>query len=179
MSEQTKHIVYIAMSLDGKIARDDGSVDWLDVYNNTGEEYGYESFLNSVDAIVMGAHTYEKIVATHNWPYRDKPSFILTHRDHERLPHAPVEFCGGTPHDVVDSLLHRGIHVLWVMGGGDVISSMIRERLVDEIRIFVVPTILGDGVPLFQHPGEHNLELYSTKAYPSGIVELSYIVPKV
>lgn len=172
----TKHIVYIAMSLDGKIARLDGSVDWLDAFNTSGENYGYEEFLNSVDAIIMGARTYEKVRILGPWPYMDKPVFVLTHSTHDAPEHAPIQFSQGTPKEVVDGLLHRGIHVLWVMGGGDVISSMLRDGLVDEMRVFVVPIILGEGVPLFQQPGEHQLKMYSTKSYPSGMVELSFLV---
>lgn len=172
----TKHIVYIAVSLDGKIARLDGSVDWLDPFNETGEEYGYSAFLDSVDAVVMGARTYEKTLSFGAWPYMDKATFVLTHTTHVKPAGASIEFSEGTPKDVIDGLLHRGIHILWVMGGGDVISTMLRDHLIDELRIFVVPVILGEGVPLFQNPGEHKLHLYSSKAFASGIVELSYVI---
>lgn len=172
----SKHIVYIAMSLDGKIARLDGSVDWLSPYDTESEDYGYETFLDSVDAIVMGAHTYAKLSAMESWPYLDKPAFVLTHEPLVFKKDLPVESVFGAPQDVIDALLHRGMHTLWVMGGGDVISSMIRAQQIDELNIFVVPIILGEGIPLFQHPNEHSLQLYSTKQYPSGIVELNYVI---
>ncbi|MFC7132454.1 MULTISPECIES: dihydrofolate reductase family protein [Salinibaculum] len=171
--------LYIAASLDGFIADEDGGVGWLDEYQQTAEsgETGeaYAAFFESVDCLVVGSKTYEQIRGFGEWPYGDRPTYVLTHRD---LPRAAetVEFRDGDVQSVATELKEQYGHV-WLVGGAALAGSFLREGQIDEIRLSLIPVLLGGGVSLFPATDETQaLELRDAVARDDGIVELRYRV---
>jgi dihydrofolate reductase len=167
-------ILYVSASLDGYIARADGSVDWLSIANDEDTDYGYADFYARVDAIAMGSRTYEQVLDFDEWPYPDKRVFVFTHRPLESVAH-DVTFTDQSPVDFVSGLDSAGVRTLWLAGGGDLVVSFMEHRLVDEYILSIVPIVLGDGIPLFRGPlPEHRLELLESTDYASGLVQLHY-----
>ncbi len=137
---------HVAVSLDGRIARQDGSVDWLAAY--PAEDFGLEAFYARVDTILMGRGTYD--VARHMgpWPYGDKPVVVLTSRPLEDAPPG-VEARSGDPAGIAAALEGRGDRLVWVMGGGQVVRDFAAIGRLDVLEMAVIPVILGEGIPLF------------------------------
>ncbi|MBK7410342.1 MAG: dihydrofolate reductase [Saprospirales bacterium] len=163
--------LYIATSLDNYIAREDGSVDWL--FSATGEDYGYHAFLAGVDTILMGAKTYEFIL-NHggDYPYPDQENYVFT-RNKERPADPNVEFVTDHISEFVGRLKKQPGKTIWLVGGGQINTLMLNAGLIDEIILFIQPTVLGSGIPLFGGKGKTTaFELRSSKAYPSGMIEL-------
>lgn len=168
--------IYIAVSIDGYIARKDGGLDWLE-YGHTGDEdYGFKKFINSIDALILGRNTYEVVCAFGEWPYKGKRVIVLSDTLKEVREEAEL-FCGQLTNLV--SMLHsKGIKHVWI-DGGITVSKFLELGLVDEITISVIATILGSGIPLFNVMNrEHRCRLLSTQSYPSGLVQLKYEVVK-
>lgn len=167
-------ILYIATSLDGYIARADGSVDWLSMVDNQETDYGYADFYARVDAIAMGSRTYEQILDFDQWPYAGKQVFVFTHRPLEAVAQ-DVTFTEESPAEFVSGLDSAGVRTLWLVGGGDLVASFIEHRLIDEYIVSIIPIVLGDGIPLFKGPlPEQRLELLESTDYASGLVQLHY-----
>ena len=142
--------VFVATSIDGYIARDDGGLDWLSLHTGESEgDYGFSDFMERIDAIVMGRKTFETVAAFEVWPY-EKPVFVMS----TTLQNLPDTFSGraslihGTPEEVVRSLNGRGFISLSI-DGGMTISSFLRSDLIDEMIISTIPVVLGSGLPLF------------------------------
>ena len=166
---------HIAVSLDGKIARPDGSVDdWL-AADYPAEDFGFEAFLAGVDAILMGRGTYEAVRRMGDWPYPGKPTVVLTTRPLDGPPPAGVEARRGDVAAVAAEIERRGYRRVWIEGGGQVVRSMIAVGKLDVLEIAVVPVILGDGVPLFpQGTGELKLRLARCETKTKGALHLVY-----
>jgi dihydrofolate reductase len=163
---------HIAMSLDGRIARADGSFDWLE--GHPAEEFGIEAFLAGVDAILMGRGTYDAVRAMGEWPYPGKPAIVMTGRP---LVDAPpgVEVRSGDLGAVAAELEARGYGKVWVEGGGQVIRGMIAAGKLDVLEMAIVPIVLGDGIALIP-PGtpELRLELKSCEPRSGGALHVIY-----
>lgn len=172
--------LYIATSVDGFIAAEDGGVGWLDEFqseSDEGDDGGYEAFFEDVDALVMGARTYEQVLSFGEWPYEDRPTYVLTHS--EDSPDIDnVEFVDDEVNTLSDRL--RGLHDrIWLVGGAQVAQSFLREGKIDELRLSLVPLLLGDGIRLFGETGtRERLELVSNTAHDDGIVEVHYDVKR-
>lgn len=173
---ETDYILQVATSLDGYIARLDGSIDWLPVPEEGGEDYGYLEFYNSIDALVMGSTTYEQILGFEDWPYPGKFAYVLTSRNLSTT-RTDVCFVNGGIEDVVEDVKKKGYKRVWVVGGGKVASSFMEKGLVSEYIIGVIPIILGAGISLYQSVPEQNLDLIETNTYSSGVVGLRYRTP--
>jgi dihydrofolate reductase len=175
----------MAASLDGFIARRDGSVDWLETSDEfaAGETMGpelVEAFLATIDCYVMGSRTYETALGFeargHGWAYGDKPTFVLTSRD---LPRArsSVEIYSGDLARLVNERLRRTFGSIWFVGGGMVSAECLRLGLADEVRYAILPILIGDGIRFFEKLDQDvALHLTEVKAYQSGMVELRYEV---
>jgi dihydrofolate reductase len=167
---------HIATSLDGKIARPDGSVeDWL-AAEYPAEDFGFDDFFAGVDAILMGRGTYEAVLrfGGGNWPYSGKPTTVMTTRT---LPDPPpgVEVRSGDIAAVAAELESRGYRRVWIEGGGQFIRTMIAIGKLDVLELAVIPIILGDGIPLFpQGTDELHLRLVKCEAKVSGALHLVY-----
>lgn len=173
--------VFIATSLDGYIARPDGGLDWLDRANRqvpSGEDFGYHNFMASVDVLVMGSNTFEKVLAFDEWPYDTKPVVVLSRRQLSLPSSVPatVSVTPEPPPVLVNRLASEGAQHLYV-DGGQVIQSFLRAGLIDTITITLIPVLIGAGKPLFGLL-EADIELthLATHTYPCGFVQNQYRV---
>ena len=163
--------VFVGTSLDGFIARPDGGIDWLKPYE--GEDYGYAEFFASVDALVIGRGTYDTVLAFPRWPYGDKRVIVCTSRAPPPVRHE--EFWSGPIRPLAERLDREGVRRVYV-DGGEVIRAFLREGLVDELTIGIVPHLLGAGRPLFESGlPELKLRLLEAKTFPSGLVQVRYV----
>jgi dihydrofolate reductase len=176
--------VYIAASLDGFIARPDGDIEWLhnSAYNlPEGEnDFGYERFINTVDALVMGRHTYEKVLSFDGWPYGEKKVVVLTGRPLS-IPAAPtanVSFDSGSPADIVTRLDSAGAGHLYI-DGGQTIQQFLQAGLISQMIITQIPILLGSGIPLFGSLAtEISLNHRQTRTFANGFVQSHYEIMK-
>ncbi|WP_372620840.1 dihydrofolate reductase family protein [Falsiroseomonas sp.] len=164
---------YIATSLDGRIARPDGSVDWLGG-GGPPEEFGYEAFYASVGAILMGRGTYDAVRGMGDWPYAGKPTFVLTRRPLDDAPPL-VEARSGDIAAIAAELEAQGHARIWVEGGGDVVRQMLAIGKLDVLEMAVLPLVLGSGIPLFpEGTKETALRLVSCVTRGGGALHLVY-----
>ncbi|MDA0733610.1 MAG: dihydrofolate reductase family protein [Chloroflexi bacterium] len=169
-----KITLYIAASLDGFIAGPDGELDWLSMADSPGEDFGYNDFYNSVDALVMGRKTYEIPAGEAEWPYPGKPSYVLTRQD-LKTDRDDVIFVSDPVQNVVESLRSQGFQHVWLVGGGELIRSFLAQGLINEHIISFMPIILGAGIPLFPPPNpQQRLELISSQQFESGLIQAQY-----
>lgn len=170
--------VYIATTLDGFIARDNGDLDWLPGAGEAfeGEDYGYGAFMKTVDALIMGRKTYEKVLTFDRWLY-DKPVIVLANSPIEIPSHArDVEQMSGTPAEVAARLSARGIHHVYV-DGGVTIQRFLAAGAVQRLILTRVPVLIGQGIPLFGAlPHDVVLHHAETHSYPNGLVQSIYDV---
>lgn len=164
--------LYIATSLDGKIARKDGSIDWLPD-PSTGD-YGYPEFMKTVDTIIMGSKTYDVCVSFGEWPYPDKDTYVFS-RSRDKKGINDVELVHQEPREFVLDLKKTKGSDIWLMGGGEIITLLHDAGLIDEYILAYIPVILGEGIELF--PGIHqqvNLSLYHHQVYPDGVIMMYF-----
>ncbi|HCM9192558.1 dihydrofolate reductase family protein [Enterobacter cloacae] len=169
--------VFIAVSLDGYIARQDGDIGWLLQRDDPTEDHGYEPFIADKDWIVMGRGSYEKVLTFDQWPY-NRPVLVLSSQlaDTE-VPEAlkgKVQFSRCPPKAALAELAAQNAHRVYI-DGGQVIQSFLREGLVADMVITTVPVLIGSGKPLFGSlPRDIDLTLLSTRSFPSGLVQSHY-----
>jgi len=174
-----KASVYIATSLDGYIARADGGLDWLSLDSLPGDEdYGYRVFMDSVDVLVMGRHTFDTVLTFGDWPYGDKPVVVLTSRE-LALPDQLTETVSTLslePQNLVRHLGEQGARHLYI-DGGITIQRFLRAGLIHQLIITRIPILLGAGIPLFG-PLDADIRLthISTRAYSNGVVQNTYTI---
>lgn len=167
---------FVGTSVDGFIARSDGDFDFLPP--GGGEEHGYEAFFASVDALVIGRGTFEKVLTFETWPYGKKPVFALSSRplDMSQVRGGVVEQMAGEPASIVARLESRGIRHVYV-DGGITIQRFLRAGLLQRLVITRVPVLVGSGIPLFGPlDRDIRLEHLGTRQYESGLVTSEYSV---
>ncbi len=174
-------ILYVATSLDGYIARADGSVDWLDeLPAPTGEgsgDYGYGEFIAGVGVVLMGRVTYEQVLSFDvDYPYTEQEGYVFSRtRAGQRDEYAQFVAGDDIP-GLVAQLKEKGTGHIWLVGGGQLVREFLALDLVDRIELFILPTVLGEGIPLFPPPTpRRNLNLASCQSYDNGMVHLSYV----
>ncbi len=175
-SRLTMLSVFVGTSLDGFIARLDGTFDFLPP--GGGEPHGYDEFIASVDAIVIGRKTFETVLALGAWPYGNKRVVVLSRRpvDFSAVSGGVVEQMAGTPAEIVSKLAATGAHHLYI-DGGITIQEFLRAGLIQRIVITRVPVLIGEGIPLFGTlPADIRLRHIATRQYPSGLVSSEYLV---
>ncbi|MBZ5681640.1 MAG: dihydrofolate reductase family protein [Acidobacteriia bacterium] len=168
--------VFVGTSLDGFIARANGDFDFLPP--GGGEPHGYNEFIASVDAIVIGRNTFEKVLTLGDWPYGKKRVVVLSNRpvDLSLASGGVVEQMAGSPAEIVAQLAATGANHLYV-DGGITIQEFLRAGLVQRLIITRVPVLIGDGIPLFSTlPRDILLRHVATRQYPSGLVSSEYLV---
>src|SRR5271167_3557164 len=166
--------VFIGTSVDGFIARPNGALDFLPV--GGGEPHGYDEFIASVDALVIGRNTFETVLAFPVWPYGNKRVVVLSSRplDLSAVRGGVVEQMAGPPAEIVSKLTATGVHHLYI-DGGVTIQGFLRAGLVQRLIITRVPVLIGEGIPLFGAlPGDVRLRHVATQYYPSGLVKSEY-----
>jgi dihydrofolate reductase len=179
--------IHMVSSLDGFIARKDGSVDWLETTDEFADGAMMEpefiaAFLETIDCYVMGSRTYETalgfVAKGHGWAYGDKPTFVLTHRTLPRVRDT-VEFYSGDLSTLVNERLRSTFGSVWFVGGGVLCAECLRLDLADEVRYSIVPVLIGEGISFFEKlDRDIALHLAEVKPYRSGMVELRYEVRK-
>ncbi len=171
-----KVILYIATSIDGKIARENGSVDWLElITTQEGEDYGYAEFYNSIDTTLMGNKTFQQVLSFPvDFPYPDKNNFVFT-RSKEVNISEHAEIIRKDPVEFVRALKQEEGKNIWLVGGAEINGLLLQHKLIDEIILFKMPVVIGSGISLF---GEDSffelLKLEETKTYNSGVVKVVY-----
>ena len=187
MSRNSCVTIHMAASLDGFIARKDGSVDWLETVDEF--EHGASmdpefvaDFLKTIDCYVMGSRTYETALSFDakglGWAYGDKPTFVLTRRE-LRKTRDSVEFYAGDLVRLVNDRLRPAFRSIWFVGGGAVCGECLRLGLADEVRYSIMPIVIGEGIPFFAGLNRDvALHLVEVKAYKSGMVALRHEVKR-
>jgi dihydrofolate reductase len=168
--------VFIGTSVDGFIARLNDDLDFLP--EGGGEPHGYDEFMASVDALVIGRKTFEKVLTFATWPYGEKRVVVLSSRpiDFSTVRQGVVEQMGGPPAEIVSRLAASGAQHLYV-DGGITIQRFLEAGLVQRLTITRVPVLIGEGIPLFGIlPRDIKLHHIATQAYPSGLVKSAYQV---
>lgn len=168
---------FLAMSLDGFIARKNGDLDWLDAASARlppGEDGGYGQFIETVDVLVMGRHTYDKVCSFTPWPYDDLPVIVLSRRAITPVV-STVTHSQETPAALCQRLGDRHLYV----DGGNTVQRFLQARQLDEITLTLIPILLGKGIPLFSPlTGEVPLQSLESRTYGDGLVQIRYRVVK-
>ena len=166
-----KVVLFIASSLDGFIARTSGEVDWL----FTDQDYGYADFLAGVDTVLMGRRTYEQVLSFGEYPYKRIQGFVFSRTRKEDLDENVI-FIQDDPAGFVEGLKRHTGKIIWLVGGSQIIRSVMSRDLIDEFVISVHPIILGDGIPLFHSPlPMRKLSLQHCRSFDTGLVQLTYV----
>jgi dihydrofolate reductase len=166
--------VFIGVSVDGFIARRDGALDFLP--EGGGEPHGYEEFMASVDALVIGRNTFETVLGFPEWPYGKKRVVVLSSKplDLSAVSGGVVEQMSDEPAEIVAKLGATGAQHLYI-DGGITIQRFLQAGLIQRLIITRVPVLIGDGIPLFGTvPNDIRLDHVATRHYPSGLVQSEY-----
>ena len=165
--------VFVGTSVDGFIARKDGSFDFLEAGGS--EPHGYSEFIRTIDAHVIGRKTYETVLGFDGWAYGKKPVFVLSTQPLAPAPKkAIIERLSGDPADIVEQLSSRGIRQVY-LDGGDAVQRFLRAGLVDRLIITRVPVLIGEGISLFGSvPRDIPVRHIATRSFPSGLVQSEY-----
>ena len=168
--------LYIAISLNGKIAKTDGSVDWLESIPNPEKiDHGFEEIYKSIDTTIQGYKTYELILNRGiEIPSTDKKNYVITRKQHlANTKH--VEFIKENHVDFIKQLKKQEGKDIWLIGGGQINTLLFNENLIDEMQVFVMPIVISNGIELFElMPNERMIKLIEAKSYSTGVVELKY-----
>ena len=164
--------VFVGASLDGFIAAADNGLAWLDEVNAAGEDYGYDAFLASVDAVLLGRNTYDLTKKFTDWPYQDRKVYVLTHRPLEPVKQErPVS---GEIRPILEKLAAEGVRRVY-LDGGRAIQAGLKAGVVTALTVSVVPVLLGGGIPLFGALGRtFKLKNTAARRFNSGLVRLDY-----
>lgn len=169
--------LYIATTIDGFIAREDGSLDWLtSLPVPEGEDYGYQKFYDTIDTVVMGSSTYKEILGFNvPWPYAGGKSFIFSSNPEFSIETENTELVNELNSEAVELIKSQSSKNIWIVGGGKIISAFLKLGVVDEIILTIVPVILGQGIRLFPTGSlETKFELSGTESFETGLVNLYY-----
>jgi dihydrofolate reductase len=169
--------VFVGASVDGFIARANHDLDFLPP--GDGEEHGYEEFVKSVNALIIGRKTYDKVLTFDPWPYGSKPVIVLSTRpiEHPAAEEARVERLSGEPREILMQLSPRGWTHVYV-DGGETITRFLEAGLIQRLIITRVPVLIGTGIPLFGAlPRDIKLQHVATRQYEGGLVQSEYEIP--
>lgn len=174
MGTNRKVILYIAASLDGYIARPNGDIDWLSIVQKQGEDYGYNEFIETVDTVILGRKTYDKVLSLGTeFPYKDKVCYVITRE--ERATEGKTEFYNGKIQDLITLLKSLDGINIFIDGGAEIVNELMKDDLIDEFIISIIPVFLGNGIRLFKdYRPEMKLKLVSGETFDSGLVQIHY-----
>lgn len=177
MEQKRKVVLFIAPSLDGYIATKDESLEWLFRVEGEGDN-GYSAFYETVDTVIMGKRTYDWVIKhiKGEFPYQNKECYVFTRSSLPDTEH--VTFINEDIHQFVNKLKNQDGQNIWIVGGGELLSFFLQERLIDEMIITIAPTVLGNGIPLFKEGNyQFDLSLKGINQF-NQFVELHYEVKK-
>ena len=168
-----KLILYIAISLDGYIAKKDDNIDFLSIVETANEDFGYSEFLQNIDTVIWGRKTFDKVLSFGSGvPHKDKKVFVISSTRTGKEEHA--EYFNNVV-DLVKSLKHQKGKDIYCDGGAEIVYELLNHRLFDRIIVSVIPHLLGDGIRLFKDKNvEQQLTFKRSISYPSGLVQLWY-----
>lgn len=170
---QRKVVLYIAMSLDGYIAKKDGDISFLDKFNSPDEDYGYAEFNKTVDTVIIGRKTYDKVLSFGGPLFYKHKCYVLSST--LKGPNENVTFYNGKVGDLIKDLRQQEGKNIYCDGGAEVIKQLLEAKLVDSITVSIIPILLGSGIKLFAEGiSELDLNLVSSQAYASGLVQVRY-----
>lgn len=175
--QMSKTILFIATTIDGKIARKDGSLDWLFALANPNQiDHGYADFLKSIGATIMGKNTYNEILGFGvEWPYKGMDSYIAT-TDKEFQATTPETYIiSNNIADLINKLKGQSQKDIWLIGGGQLITYFLNNDLLDRMILSLIPAIIGEGISLFpSNPKETKWILSNVEKFETGVVSLTY-----
>lgn len=168
-------ILYITVSIDGRIAESCGGMDWLtDFPNHERTDYGYHNMRSTVDTVIMGGRTYREILNMDViWPYPEQTTYVVSHYNWGEREN--IHFISENVIETISELRSRKGKDIWLVGGGELVSMLLAADLIDQMRIIYLPIVLGKGIPLFpEQPKVSQWKLDSCKTYSSGILVSVY-----
>jgi len=171
-----KIILYITASIDGRIAQSCGGMDWLTSFqNHEKRDYGYHDMRSRIDTVIMGGRTYREILNMDViWPYNEQTTYVVSH--HNWGEKENIHFITENVIEIISELRNREGKDIWLVGGGELISMLLTEGLIDQMRIVFLPVVLGKGIPLFpEQPKVSRWKLDSCKTSNSGILAVDYV----
>lgn len=178
MAMRRRVSLFIATSLDGYIADSNGGISFLDLVKADGEDYGYSDFFNTTDTVVLGRKTWDTLrtMGIKN-PYADKEVFVISRSKAGKS--GKVTYTGLDPCALVEQLRCIPGKGIYIDGGAETVNTLIRKKLIGHIVISVIPVILGGGIRLFGEGNPlQNLKLINSTSFPSGLVQLEYVVER-
>jgi dihydrofolate reductase len=178
MKNESKLFLFIAMSLDGYIAKSDGDISFLSVVDKEGEDYGYYKFIETVDTVILGRKTYEKVMSMGvDFPYGERDVFVLTSNPQPST--GKIRFYCGNISELISNLKSKGGKHIYCDGGAETVYRLLEEDLIDEMIISIIPVLVGSGISLFKIGiQESGLQLVSSKSFEKGLVQLHYIIER-
>lgn len=174
MNKNRKVILYIAMSLDGYIAKPNNDLSFLNLVQKEGEDYGYAAFINTVDTVILGRKTYDWIMTqVPIFPHANNETYIITRTPKTSIGN--INYYTGNLNELVINLKSKIGKNIFVDGGAEIVNEFLKENLIDEFIISIIPILLGNGTQLFKNKyADLNLKLVSTKQFEKGLVQLHY-----
>jgi dihydrofolate reductase len=173
METNRKLILYIAMSLDGYIAKPNDDLSFLSIVEKEGEDYGYADFVSTIDTVIMGRKTYDWVTKRVDFPHADKYAFIITRTARPSI--GKTVFYTGDLSDLVKKLKTKERKNIFCDGGAEVVNDLLKDDLIDELVISVIPVLVGNGIKLFKDGRpEQKLKLVSVKSFDTGLAQLQF-----
>ena len=174
MTTDRKVILYIATSLDGYIAKPNDDLSFLSIVQQEGEDYGYADFVKSVDTVILGRKTYDWVTkAVGRFPHADKNAYIITRTERPSID--KIVFYTGNLTELITKLKNENGKDIFCDGGAEIVNELLKNNLIDEFIISVIPVLLGSGIKLFKDGRpEQILEFVSTKQFDKGLIQIHY-----
>lgn len=171
---QRKLVLYIAMSLDGFIAGENDDISWLSIVEQEGEDYGYFEFIKTVDTVIMGRKTYDKVLSFGiEFPHKDRKCYVLSKSKSGSDDN--VEYWNDNVNNLLSHIRQNEGLNIFCDGGSEVVFELMKHHLIDEYVVSIIPIMLGKGIPLFKAGREtEHLTLTKCLSFPKGLVQLWY-----
>lgn len=170
--------LFIATTLDGYIAREDGSLDWLNELPNPNQiDHGYNDFYSTIDVVVIGRKTYEEILGFGvDWPYSSNKTYIVTSKKGYQVQTENTEVIHQIDTNSILKIKENSKKNIWIVGGGEIITAFLNHNSIDEMILCMIPIILSKGIKLFpNNPKETKFELIKSEKFDTGIINLTYL----
>jgi dihydrofolate reductase len=174
MKHERKVILYIAASLDGYIAKSNDDLSFLSRVKKEGQDYGYSEFIKTVDTVILGRKTYDWIMKqVKEFPHAELDSYIVTRVPGENI--GKTKFFSGDLKELVLKLKQKKGKNIFIDGGAEIVNELLKEKLIDQFYISIIPILLGDGIRLFKDGlPEQNLRLINSESFDTGLIQLKY-----